>query len=767
MSRLSRLIHIKSILLVYILLAVAFSVVNPLFESPDEWLHYRFVRYLIDRRELPVLTDGELSEYHQPPLYYALGALLVGGVPVDSYQPEVNPFWGYNAHRFGVDNKVLYVHTDRESFPYRGTALAAHLLRGLSIALGGLSVLAGYTALRDVFDRKWLALGAITLVAWQPQFIFISSSINNDNLATLCGALTLLWGMRVVRLGVSPGRTVAGGLLLSAALLTKISIGVLVAVVAIAVAVAPSARRDRVFTLASIMVILALSTGWWFARNVRLYGELTAVNTMLDTWGKQDVATGLLRLEGQLTYIWTSLWGRFGIGQIVLPGWVYTAWLIVGMAALAGLIRSALHPLRFTLYACARAAGAGVLSRAALAGLLLMAVMIAAMLSGMIVFALVNPSGANGRYLFPGLVALAGLMFYGLRCLYRPGEVRLDPAYTGATALAMLVFSTLALLGVLAPAYARPALLTLQEVRLQTQPADYRFGETAVLLGYRLDRDGVLPGEEVRVTLCWQVLSPTAANTYFYVHVIGPDNVIVARRESYPGLGRYPTVNWRPGEIFCDDVPLVIEDWAGAPAVYDVAVGLVNRATGAALTPISPAGLALSPALVSRIKARSPEPALSEVEGPLELLAADRLNVSFGGEIRLLDAEIVPDVLRSGEFAEIVLRWQAVGNPSDNYSVFVHVVDSGGGIIAQGDSQPRDGRYPTRFWDAGEVVTDVHRVQIPESAQSGAYDVAVGLYVLETGRRLPIMAPPWARGGHRGGAVESVHVGRLTISEEP
>lgn len=735
MSRLSRLIHIKSILLVYILLAVAFSMVNPLFESPDEWLHYGFIRHLIDRRELPMLTEGELSEYHQPPLYYALGALLVGGVPVDSYQPEVNPFWGYQAHRFGVDNKVLYVHTDRESFPYRGTALAAHLLRGLSIALGGLSVLAGYIALRDIFGRRWLALGAITLVAWQPQFIFISSSINNDNLATLCGALTLLWGVRVVRLGVSPGRTVAGGLLISAALLTKISIGVLVAAVAVAVAVAPSARRDRVFALASIMMILALSTGWWFARNVRLYGELTAVNTMLDTWGKQDVATGLLRLEGQLTYIWTSLWGRFGIGQIVLPGWVYTAWLIVGMAALAGLIRSALNP-RARIPAHRH-------------GLLLMAVMIAAMLSGMIVFALVNPSGANGRYLFPGLVALAGLMFYGLRCLSRPGEARLDAAYTGATALAMLVFSSLVLLGVLAPAYARPALLTLQDVRLQTQPADYRFGDTAVLLGYRLDRDRVLPGEEVRVTLCWQVLSPTNTNTYFYIHVIGPDNAVVARRESYPGLGRYPTVNWRPGEIFCDDVPLVIEDWARAPAVYDVAVGLVNRATGAALTPISPAGLALSPALVSRIKARSPE--------PVELPAADRLNVKFGGEIRLLDAEIVPDILRSGEFAEVALRWQAVGNPSDNYTVFVHVVDSGGGIIAQGDSQPQDGRYPTRFWDAGEVVTDVHRVEIPESAQSGAYDVAVGLYVLETGRRLPIA----------GQAVESAHVGMLTISAEP
>jgi hypothetical protein len=88
-------------------LALAYSVVNPLFESPDEFLHYEFVRYLIDRRELPVQTPGKLSEFHQPPLYYVDG---IGDrrIPTRTFAPIDNPS-GDDAYRFGVDNKVRFI----------------------------------------------------------------------------------------------------------------------------------------------------------------------------------------------------------------------------------------------------------------------------------------------------------------------------------------------------------------------------------------------------------------------------------------------------------------------------------------------------------------------------------------------------------------------------------------------------------------------------------------------------------------------------------
>ena len=110
-----------AVLLGYVILALAYSLVNPLFESPDEYNHYEFVRYLIDRRELPVQTLGKLTEYFEPPLYYAISSLVIGPVPVEAYTPQANPFFGYEAYRLGVDNKALYIHSAQEAFPYRGT----------------------------------------------------------------------------------------------------------------------------------------------------------------------------------------------------------------------------------------------------------------------------------------------------------------------------------------------------------------------------------------------------------------------------------------------------------------------------------------------------------------------------------------------------------------------------------------------------------------------------------------------------------------------
>ena len=95
-----------SIFVAYIVLAVAYSVVNPIFESPDELLHYRYIRTLIDRQALPVQVEGEQSESQQPPLYYWLAA-ITSPVTADQSVPATNPFWGYDVYRPGVDNKNL------------------------------------------------------------------------------------------------------------------------------------------------------------------------------------------------------------------------------------------------------------------------------------------------------------------------------------------------------------------------------------------------------------------------------------------------------------------------------------------------------------------------------------------------------------------------------------------------------------------------------------------------------------------------------------
>jgi hypothetical protein len=72
------------ILAVYFVLAGVYALVTPIFEAPDEPAHFEYVRYIALHRALPVEPRPAFPDHIQtaghPPLYYALGALVVGGV---------------------------------------------------------------------------------------------------------------------------------------------------------------------------------------------------------------------------------------------------------------------------------------------------------------------------------------------------------------------------------------------------------------------------------------------------------------------------------------------------------------------------------------------------------------------------------------------------------------------------------------------------------------------------------------------------------------
>jgi hypothetical protein len=271
----------------------------------------------------------------------------------------------------------------------------------------------------------------------------------------------------------------------------------------------------------------------------------------------------------------------------------------------------------------------------------------------------------------------------------------------------------------------------MDEVRRQTRSIDIRFGDVAYLIGYDFDRDRLNAGEELRVTLCWQTLKPTTANVYFFLHLLGASNAIVARRESLPGLGRYPSTQWASDQIFCDNVPLRIEASAAGAKVYDLEVGLVDLASGSRLPPINTAGVELRPAILGRIKVRAPQQ-------PGGAVAAQPAAVDLGGQIRLMGSEVVPSLIRARGAVSVTLIWQSLQVPTADYTVFVHLRDAGDHTVAQADSPPQAGTYPTSFWDASETVVDDHTIAIPDGLPAGDYTVAVGLYRLDTGERLSI-----------------------------
>jgi len=82
----------------------------------------------------------------------------------------------------------------------------------------------------------------------------------------------------------------------------------------------------------------------------------------------------------------------------------------------------------------------------------------------------------------------------------------------------------------------------------------------------------------------------------------------------------------------------------------------------------------------------------------------------------------------------LVLYWRSLERVEADYTVFVHLLDAEGNIVAQGDSPPVQGHYPTTTWAVGEVVRDEHPLVGPPEALASGVRFAVGWYSAQEGR---------------------------------
>lgn len=102
-------------------------------------------------------------------------------------------------------------------------------------------------------------------------------------------------------------------------------------------------------------------------------------------------------------------------------------------------------------------------------------------------------------------------------------------------------------------------------------------------------------------------------------------------------------------------------------------------------------------------------------------------NAQFGTLARLDEARYTRRVSAEGALL-VDLTWVSVRTSADAYSVFVHLEDASGKLVAQHDGEPDAGFAPTPAWKAGGVVDDRHGVPLPASLAPGDYRLFVGLY---------------------------------------
>ncbi|MCA9979122.1 MAG: glycosyltransferase family 39 protein [Anaerolineales bacterium] len=210
--------------LLVVFLAGIMSLINPLFEPPDELQHYQFVRHLVDQKSLPIQApDGPVSQSHQPPLYYLGGAILTAGISDPQTLPERNPFWGYDG-AVSRDNKLQFIASPAYAFPYQGTALVVHVLRLWSILISLGTVLAIWLLGQTLWpnDPGKVAL-TLALSVLNPMFLYMAGAANNDSMVIMWGAFLLWLTIRGLQDGFTWRTTILIGLVWAGALLSKLT----------------------------------------------------------------------------------------------------------------------------------------------------------------------------------------------------------------------------------------------------------------------------------------------------------------------------------------------------------------------------------------------------------------------------------------------------------------------------------------------------------------------------------------------------------------
>lgn len=741
------------ILILFVALSILYNVYTPVFESPDELQHTAFIAWLDDHGALPVITKDNPGPWEQegtqPPLYYWLAAAVTGW---QSHNPagslaQVNPHAGGIGDPKRPDNKNRVIHDPaQESWPYRGTVLYVHLLRLVSTLIAAGTLLAVYRLGRIALPhRPGIALGMVGLVAFIPQFLFLSASVNNDNLVILICSWTVVllasW-LHAVRLPTWP-ELGALGLLLGLAALSKLSGLFLWPLAAAALAwLAWRQRRLAWLVPAGILVLgLALGvSGWWFARNMRLYGDLSGINAHL--WimgGRQEWPTTLSAVYSEFRGFRYSFWALFGWFSVLVPDpiyWIIDLLTVAGCAGFALYLYRSIHDKDLPA------------NHRALPVILLLVLWFILVAVGLVRWTLLTPA-SQGRLMFPALVSIAFLLVVGWAELV-PNRWR----WAAATAflVAWAAWAALCPILIIAPTYAEPQRYrSLAELEAVPSIVNVRYDECCDLIGYIQPNGPIQAGDQVALTLIWRARQPTTVDYSIFVHASAPDGTIEGQIDTYPGGGRYPTSRWQPGEIISDTVYIVVSEDAQGPALLRFNVGLYDLNTRTELTAFGTDGKPLRYVFAGEVALEPPTWPTPQPE-----LLTDTL---FGQEIRLVGADLSQETIRPGEVVTVTLHWQALANIRDDYTGFVHLIAPDGESVAQDDHSPLDGRYPTRIWARGAVLADPYRLELPAGLKPGAYLLWIGLYQPGSGVRLQAISWPT---GERW-QDDLVHIGTLAV----
>jgi hypothetical protein len=349
--------------LIAFLNASAWSLIMPPFQGRDEVDHFAYVAQIAETGTLP--SNGKAEGVYSREetrvlegLHYYKVRFTPSRSAISSLAEQRILSEDLHAHfslkgsgEAGVATPEPPLYYALQTIPYflgRGNMLTQlQLMRLFGALMGAATALLSFLFLREALPRvRWAATIGALCVALQPQFAFMSGSVNPDVLTFTLSAAALLCLARAFRRGLTRRLAVALGLLVAAGLMTKLNfigfaLGVFVGLFALGVREARTGGGRGLFAV-GLAGALALAPAL-------LYGLVNSVSgdSPLGQTSGKITASGPSSLLDEFSYAWQlylprlpsmthyfkgiatykDIWfdrsvGFYGWMDVTFPGWV-------------------------------------------------------------------------------------------------------------------------------------------------------------------------------------------------------------------------------------------------------------------------------------------------------------------------------------------------------------------------------------------------------------------------------------------------------------
>jgi 4-amino-4-deoxy-L-arabinose transferase-like glycosyltransferase len=265
------------------------------------------------------------------------------------------------------------------------------------------------------------------------------------------------------------------------------------------------------------------------------------------------------------------------------------------------------------------------------------------------------------------------------------------------------------------------------------------FGDILALVGYEAGGLRFTQGYPIFFDVYWQALVTPTEKYELKIQVVAGDGTVLVEQHTPLVADWSPTDRWLEGDVFYGQYAFPLPEDA-SPGHYQVRLAILAP-DGSRLPvegtrsykmfgwwereqTVSAAEIALLDVEVEALQHRYHPPPMQH-----------RLDVVLGDDMRLLGYDLADGAVGQGDAVELTLYWQALRRMDRMYAMFNHLDDPGGTTVAQMDSWPRGGMYPTLQWLPGEVVEEHYTIAVPLDTPPGEYELRVGLYDIDSGER--------------------------------